>query len=701
MNNIKSDILWRVILVYSVILLMGLAIIAKLIHIQLVEREGLIVETEEQNLRYFKVEAVRGNIYSDDGNLLVTSVPVFNIRMDVASPLISDTYFEENVGKLATRLSGLFRDKKIWEYERDLRKQRKKGNRYYIIKRRVTYNELKQLRAFPIFERGKYKGGLIAIPGSKRKKPYGLMAERTLGYANETEGIFVGLEGAYSEMLRGTEGQQLKRRINNGDWRPVFDENEIDPQNGKDIITSINIHLQDVAETSLYSHLMEHEAEWGCAVLMEVETGYIKAIANLTRDSLTGEYKEIYNHAVGTSIEPGSTFKLASVLAMIEEGLINLDDSVYVGNGVVRYANLEIKDVHAPEKKWITLREAFEASSNVGISKLVNNLFSEFPSKYTDQLYQLSLNEQLGIDIPGEGKPFLKNTESDDWTGVSLPFMSIGYELMLTPIQLLTFYNAIANDGVRVKPLFVKQIGQAGMIVEERSVEVLNSSICSDETILKMRELLEGVVERGTAKKLKNPYYKVAGKTGTAQIAINGRYDKKNYNASFVGYFPAGNPKYSCIVVVSKPSTGRYYASSVAVPVFKEIADKVYSTNLDIHQHLPDTVDKTDYPVWAIGNRMDLEEIYNTLSIPLDTLSTTADWAVSVISGDAVMLKTRTIPVGSIPNVKGMGLRDAIYVLESMGMDVTVRGRGKVRKQSVEPGKQVRQGDKITIYLEV
>ncbi|MCD4696480.1 MAG: transpeptidase family protein [Bacteroidales bacterium] len=702
MKNIKTDILWRVYLVYLAMLLFALAIITKVAYIQFVEGPELQKKAKEQSLKYFNVEAVRGNIFASDGSLLATSVPIFDIRMDVASPLISAAYFQNHVDALARELSGLFKDKSKYQYKKNLMKERKKGNRYYLIKRNVTYEQLKSLRNFSIFNKGKYRGGLIIIPKTKRKKPFSLLAERTIGYENKNSNKNVGIEGAYSQYLSGRDGTQLRRRINNGNWVPVFDENEVEPENGKDIITTIDINIQDVAESALYNHLIEHQAEWGCAVLLEVETGHIKAIANLTKVKNSDTYKEDYNYAVGAAIEPGSTFKIASMIALLEDDKINLEDTIDIGKGYAMYSGLTIQDVHGVRDGRVSIKEVLTLSLNSGTSKLVYENYASNPQKYIDRLYDMSINHKTGIDISGEGNPYIKNTKDKFWSKVSLPFMSIGYELQITPLQLLTFYNAIANDGRMVKPMFVTQVKKAGKSIKTFDPEVINKSICSDATIEKAQELLEGVVEAGTATSLNKSVYKIAGKTGTAQIADPATgYNKRDYNASFVGYFPADDPKYSCIVVVSKPSTGRYYASSVAVPVFKEIANKVYATDLEIHHHKSDEPVSSSYPVYATGYKDELEFVYESLEIPIDSLSTNSDWAIALKADSAVRLETRIIKENLVPNVKGMGARDAVYVLENLGLKVKITGRGFVKEQSLTPGTRVRKGNLIFIKLSV
>lgn len=678
----------------------GLAIIGKVIYIQVAEGDALLAKADSLTVKYFDVEATRGNICAADESLLATSVPIFDIRMDIASPLISNSDFQAHIDELAGKLAALFGNRNKWEYKTLLTKQRKKGNRYLKIKNNVTYEQLKELRNFPILDRGKYKGGLIILPKTKRQKPFGSLALRTIGYQKESENLFVGIEGAYNEILKGHDGQQLRRRINNGSWVPVLDENEFEPVNGKDVVTTIDVNLQDVAESSLHEHLLEHKAEWGCAVLMEVQTGHIMAIANLSRDPKTGVYRETYNHAVGSSVEPGSTFKLPSMVALFEDGLDNLDDTIDIGKGYKVYSGLTIQDTHGTRDGKISIREVFELSSNAGVSMLVYDMYSKKPQQYIDRLYGMSLNEPLGLEIPGEGKPYVKNTKDKSWSAVSLPFMSIGYELRLTPLQTLTYYNAIANNGEMVKPMMVKEIREAGKVIEEFDPVVINPSICSESSVNKAQQILEGVVQRGTATSLKKSPYRVAGKTGTAQIASSRGYDKRNYNASFAGYFPADDPKYSCIVVVSKPSTGRYYASSVAVPVFKEIADKVYATNLSIQQR-DTTPEFLSYPLYAKGYQEELLQLYKKFEVPLDSMSTNSDWAIALEADSSVILKTRIFKEGEIPNVKGMGARDAVYVLENLGLKVNIKGRGFVREQSVLPGTRAVKGRQITLRLSV
>jgi len=700
-EEIKKDILWRVYLVYLGILLMALAIIGKAFYIQFSEGQELIARAERQELKFFSIEANRGNIYDESGNLLATSVPIFEIRMDVASDLISDKLFKEKADSLALSMSKLFGDRSKYQYKQGLEKARKAGNRYYLLKRTVTYAQLKKIRKFPILRRGKYSGGLIVIQKTHRVMPFDELAKRTIGYQKKSEELFVGLEGAFNDVLEGVNGQQLRRRISNGDWIPVYGENELEPSDGQDIITTIDINIQDVAESALHEHLIQHEAYQGCAILMEVSTGEIKAIANLRLDKETGEYVELWNYAIAERIEPGSTFKLPTIVALMEDEKISLSDTIDVGDGWCMYYNRTMRDTKKIRDGKVTIREAFEKSSNVGISKITVEAYKEDPAAYINRLYDMSLNMPLGIEIHGEANPIIKHPDSTrNWYGTSLPWMSIGYSLLITPLQTLAFYNAIANDGVMVKPMMVKEIRQAGRVIETFDTEVINRKICSQSTIDSAKSLLEGVVEKGTATNLRNKHYQIAGKTGTAQIADEHRgYEKKIYNASFVGYFPADKPKYSCIVVVNDPAQGKYYGGSVAAPVFKEIADKVYATNLDIYQEVEEEVTVQQLPRLMYGSHGDISWLCEELNIPVSPMSDVSEWVVNFHEDEGIRFAPRVIKDNVVPNVKGMNARDAIFILEQLGLKATISGHGKVREQSVLPGSRVNRGQEIILKL--
>ncbi len=702
MRDAKSDILFRVYLLYIAMLLFGVAIIVRMAYIQFKLGDDLLQKADQQELHMFDIEATRGNILASDGSLLATSVPVFEIRMDVASPLIDDAFFNSRVDTLAGQLAMLFQNKTKTAYANDLRRARREGNRYLIIKNRVSYAELQQLRKFAILSRGTNRGGLIAIPSEKREKPFRELASRTIGYENSREKIFVGIEGAYHETLKGIDGKQLKRRINNGDWKPIFGSNEVEPQNGRDILTTIDVNLQDVAESALRRNLSENGAYQGCAILMEVSSGHIKAIANLTYDSSIRRYKETYNYAIAESVEPGSTFKLASMMVLLEDKKIKLSDSMDIGRGPAVYFRRVMRDVYPIRDGKITIREAFEKSSNVAISKLVYEAYKDNPAQFADRLHSMMLGTSLQIDIPGEGRPYIKHpSDKRNWYGTTLPWMSIGYELTLTPLQILTFYNAVANNGKMVKPIFVSAVRQGGINLETFETEIIHKSIASQATIDSVKSLMEGVVQSGTARHLRNSPFRIAGKTGTAQIASGSSgYNKQNYNASFVGYFPADNPKYTCIVVVNNPSAGRIYGGAVAAPVFKEIADKVYATRLDIHDGFQEDTYLADAaPLVGTTNYDDLQKIYSKLGYATENLTHGETWAKPSLNGETIQIEPVEFSTNLVPNVTGMSARDAIFMLENLGLKAVINGRGQVAWQSIKPGTTPKKGEQIELRL--
>jgi cell division protein FtsI (penicillin-binding protein 3) len=702
MKEIKKDILRRVYLVYFGTVIIGLAIIIKAFYIQYFEGKELEEIAKKQEMRLFDIVAMRGNITSDDGTLLATSVPNFEVRMDVSSENISDDYFKENVDSLAYALSNLFLDKSGSEYKGILWEARRNGERYLLIHRDITFPQLKKMQKFPIFRLGKYRGGMIVEANYKRELPYKNLAKRTIGFLRAEDSIYVGLEGSFSKNLQGINGKRLMRRIGSFNWVPMNIENEVDPQNGDDIITTIDVNLQDMAESALSRELTLDSAEHGCAIVMEVKTGYIKAIVNLGRSS-KGGYSEVLNYAVGVRSEPGSTWKLASFLVALEDGKMDLNTLVNTGNGVVFFSGRKMSDSHKG-LGTLTAQQVFEESSNVGTSKLIYAAYAAEPQKYIDGLYRMSLNKLLGLQIKGEQTPDIKSTHDKWWSNVSLPWMSIGYEIELTPLQLLTLYNAVANNGVMVKPIFVKEIRKNGQVEQTFPPEVINPAICSPATIAKAKILLEGVVIRGTASNvLKDAGYKIAGKTGTAQLVqLNKGYkvgSKAQYKGSFIGYFPADNPKYSCFVMIYKPLRGKYYGSQIAAPVFKEIADRIYA-NLDeiSNPPVPDTLGFR-IPYASSGLQKDLAEVYTHLDIPFKPVNPAAQWAKPFYDSSAVTLMPEIISQVSMPDVTGMGVKDAVFLLEELGLRVKVNGKGAVSRQSLQPGQAISKGAVVILDL--
>lgn len=708
--SIRTNILMRVYLAFGLILLFAGAVVVQLCRVQFVQGSKWKAMSKAMSTEYMNVEAARGNIFANDGSLLATSVPEYELHMDMlAGGIEKDDVFNEKVDSLAAALSHFFGDRSTREYLHMLREARKDGDRYQLIRRAVTYQELKAVRKFPIFNMGKYKGGLIAVEQNKRILPFRDLAKRTIGYKNynavdangKPRPVAVGLEGAYADYINGENGKRLMQRIAGGSWMPVNNgEEEIAPKEGADIISTIDVNLQDVAQAALKKEMMVSQADYGCVALMEVSTGEIRAIANFTRTK-DGDYAEKLNYALGYATEPGSTFKLATYMTLFEQHKIDTSSKVDCEGGrshVIPGNNkYTVSDVEHTE--ILSARRAFEESSNVAAAKFVYNAYHDDPSDFTDALYSYHLNDKLDLDIPGEGSPLIKTPKSKSWSKLTLPQMAYGYEEKITPLQMLTFYNAVANDGRMIAPIFVKEIRRLNNTVERFSARVINPKICSDRTLKLMRSLLEGVVQDGTAKNvIKNDLYTVAGKTGTAQIANgSGGYGSvKKHQASFCGYFPADHPKYSMIVVVSNPQ-GEYLAAKIAGPVFRAIADRVYSSDLEMNQSVPlRYVGNTGLPKAKLGNHKAVQEVFSKLNIKPLYASTTA--AVDTTNGLA--FEDVKYQKGTVPDVTGMGLSDALYILGNAGYKVVARGSGTVIKQSVTGGSTIPEGAKLTIELQ-
>jgi cell division protein FtsI (penicillin-binding protein 3) len=700
--TLKRDILIRASLVYLLMLLTGLLIFGKALHLQLFQKEKW-GQAENSTIHHKVIESNRGNIYSSDGRLLAVSVPFYEIRMDLLAEPLTSEVFDRGVDPLARALSGLFGDRHWSSYKSELVRARQRGERYFLVKRNVTYTQLEQVRQFPIFKLGRYKGGLIIEQQYKRVRPYGMLAARTVGYTmSEDLNSVVGIEGAFDKELKGVEGYRLMRKVHGDVWMPVSDAKEIEPKDGCDIVSTIDVDLQDVAENALYDQLQRHGADHGTVVLMEVKTGRVRAIANLARDA-SGSYNETYNFAIGESTEPGSTFKLASMIALLEDGHVHPDDTVDVGKGITYFYGERMEDSGDEGLGLTTVRHVFEASSNVGISTLVNDNYREKPERFVDRLYEMGLNRELGIEIKGEGKPEIKYTDSKLWSGLSLPWMSIGYEVRMTPLQILAFYNAIANDGTMVRPVFVEEIRFHGKTVKRYHTKVLNNHICSRQTLNQIREMLEGVVENGTAKNLSNSHYRIAGKTGTAQISRNKQgYSSSQYQASFVGYFPADRPKYSCIVVVNAPSRSIYYGNVVAGPIFREVTDRIYVREFALSGRSAKQVEQEgQVPYSKSGWRESLESVYRQFDLPLQSERNGSAWVSTVSTPQGMVLHEREIPAALVPDVVDMGLMDAVYLLESRGIRVAANGRGTVKEQSVRPGTRIEYGMEIRLSMSI
>jgi cell division protein FtsI (penicillin-binding protein 3) len=698
----RDDIVWRGALVYFIIGLLAVVLLVRILILQFVQRSKWTSMSEKYSVyKTAEVSANRGDILTSDGQILASSIPYYTIYMDTRSTgMLPDTW-KKGIDGLSAGLSHILGGNTPAGWKSALSVARKLYDRNFLIQKRVDYQTLKRLKELPIFREGQFKGGLIAQAENRRILPGNELAARTIGYLNQgIEGNEVGIEGAFDKDLAGKNGVAVKQRLTGGDWIIVDGPNSVESKDGNDVVSTIDLDLQDVASSALLSQLRKNGADHGCAVLMEVSTGYVKAIVNLGLQS-DGDYHETYNYAIGESTEPGSTFKLPSLLAAIEDGVIDTGDMVDTGHGSIKYYDKTVRDTKEHGK--ITVKQVFEESSNVGTSKLIYEHYKDHPKDFVNRLYAMRLNKPLGIQLKGEGEPLIRYPGDRLWSGISLPMMSHGYEVQLTPLQILTFYNAVANDGKMMRPLFVTSIMRNGSEIKSYEPEVIINSIASRSTIRKAKKMMEGVVERGTATNLKNPNYKIAGKTGTAQIARD-KYgyktdDRISYSASFVGYFPAETPIYSCIVVVNSPSNGVYFGNVVAGSVFKEISDKVYATRF-FRDYKPENKDniRPSAPDAGNGFRADINAILKNLDVHYRRTADD-DWVATRESGDTVRLAGIKIQHGLVPDVRGMSLRDAIYLLENSGLRVKFSGKGRVLRQSPEHG--ARYNDDTVVSLEM
>lgn len=700
--NIKRSILLRVRIAFLVAVVFVLAVVYKLVEVQMIEGDHWRSLAEQSSLDYKTIKATRGNIYADGDDLLATSLPFYQLAFDPS--LVSDEIFTSKIDSLSTLLSKFFRDHSSEYYKKKISEARQMKSRYLVLNRReVNYREKHEMLEWPIFRRGQMRGGVIFQKKDERYKPFKGLAQRTIGSLDSEKEGLSGIEASFNDYLAGVDGEGLYQRVAGGNWKPVNASTDVRPIDGYDIHTTIDINLQDVAQDALLRAVSTYNAEYGVVVLMEVKTGEIKAISNLER-TRSGGYAELYNHAVGTNNDPGSTFKLASMLALLEAGKVDLTDSVDTGDGTIEFFDGKLKLVDERKGGYgkITVQEVFEKSSNVGVSKLVTENFGDNPQEYIDIIKSTGYGKPLGFQLMGEGEPYIKEPGDDSWSGSTLPWMSVGYETSLTPLQTLAFYNAIANDGKMIQPILIKSINRANQPVETFEAKVLNKKIASDETLEKLRLMLEGVVERGTAKNIKNDYYKIAGKTGTAQRLVNGRYYSQQFYASFAGYFPAEDPMYSCIVVIDYPKGWNRFGGDVSAPVFKEIADMIYAQNLQIHDSFtPEYTAASNgtFPVIRAGRLEELNELCNELGISNYPDEEASEWVRSSVNNNVITWHKNHDNTGLVPNVQGMTLRDAVYILENIGLKVSISGNGRVKKQSVGPGARITKGETITLDL--
>jgi len=653
-----------------------------------------------------ETEAERGTIYSEDGSMLSTSIPYFDIYIDFVADGLREKNgkrFKENIDSLSFTLAKFFKDKSSKEYKLELQRGYRNKDRYYPLKKNLSFQEYRVLRTFPLVRMGKNKSGFIADVKRKRLNPFGLLANRTIGLARENAQN-VGLERTYDSLLTGETGKRLIRFVGAGAYIPV-EGYEIEPKNGKDIITTIDVNIQDIAENALLKMMIENEAEHGTCIVMEVKTGKLKAIANLGRQQ-DGEYLEDLNYAIRGS-EPGSTFKLATMISLLEDRYVKLEDHVNLEGGTWRVSNRVVYDSEKHGLTDVTVKEAFEHSSNVGMAKLVWTNYSKNPVKFVDHLKKLKLDQRSGVDLVGETNPIIKNPKSRTWSATTLPWMAFGYEVLVSPLQTLMLYNAVANDGKMMRPYLVNEVRQSGLTLNKTEPELVEESICSDRTLKLLKECLEGVVLEGTGKELNTPYYKIAGKTGTALVA-NGRhgYADHIYQSSFAGYFPADHPEYSCIVVIrNKPFAKKFYGAMVAGPVFREVADKLVALTSEKNEasfalSTTDFLRRDSNTFYYAGSTESLKEVLSEVKLNYKDSTDQSGWSRMYATHDQTVINKQNISRQVIPNVRGMGLKDALYLLESMDVKVKSRGKGKVISQSVNPGMPVQKNQIVTLELD-
>lgn len=701
-SEINNSIRTRLKLVYLLSVFFGISVLFKLFYIQTSESGKWIKKFNKKSIKKISVEAARGNIFATDGTLLSTTVPVYELIFEPSCKNIDDKTFNDSIPFLAEALSALYNKKTKFEYIAELKRARKKKSNYYLIAREASYEEFKKIKTFPILNRGLHKGGFVHFKKNKRKMTYTNLAYRTIGKCDESKKQLLGIEKYYDGYLKGIDGVRLMNKIAANVYLPLNEYNQIDPKDGNDVVSTIDIKIQDVAHHALERKLIQEKAEKGCLILMEVKSGEIKAMVNLSRSaSDSAKYIESLNYAIGYSSEPGSTFKLPSLMTLLEKDAENYNENVNRGNGSWTIHGHTIKDSHTGGKELLTFKEVFEESSNVGTAKLLHKHFSKRPQEFIDYLYKMGINRKTNIDLPNEVSPEIKNTKDKFWSAISLPQMSYGYEIKLTPLQILNFYSAVANNGKMMRPRLVKEIKDKKNVIKKFEPEVLIEKIASEQTIKYAKEMLEGVVENGTATNLKNSYYKIAAKTGTAQIAMGSegyeRQGKKSYQASLCGYFPAKEPMYSMIIVVYNPSKKAYYGNEVAGPVFREVADKVYSSSIEMHNNISEDTAAvfSKIPILKNGNADDINTIAKKLGIKT-FCNENSTWVNAKPIDKKIHLYALSENSKSIPNVVGMGLKDALFILENKKYYVKVKGKGTVKRQSL-----INEKDKKTILIEL
>lgn len=706
----RRDILWRVYLSFLGIVVLSLLILGKAFYIQRFEGNYWRGMSDSMHQRIVELDADRGTIYSEDGQMLSTSLPQFDIYLDFQADGLrakNGKIFRENLDSFSTALSKFFGDKSTSQYRAELKEGYRKKSRYYSLKKKLSFEEYKAFRQFPLVRLGRNRSGVIVEESSKRLSPFGLLANRTIGLSREhiasngkVKKQNVGLEMSYDSLLTGRKGQRLVRYASGGAI-PV-EGLEVDPENGKDIYTTLDVNIQDITENALLRMMESSEAMYGTGIVMETKTGKIKAMANLGRRP-DGSYWEDDNYALRVT-EPGSTIKLVTLLAILEKGSSRLGDLVEVGSeGHMIVGPRNVNDAERSPKPVLTVEECFAHSSNVGMSKLALKAFSQDPKEFREYLHRYHMDIPSAVDLSNIPKPRLASLEKSSGGLMNMLTMSFGYALQVSPLQTLTLYNAIANDGKMMKPYLVSSVRQDGILVRQFEPTVLEEQISSPEVIKAAKQSMEAVVKEGTGKPaFKGMPFAVAGKTGTAHVADGMiKYPDGVYQASFVGYFPANDPQYTCIVVIrSKPHAAVHYGGTLSGPVFREIASKLYSIYVNKKEVLPYEAKKDSAAFFYAGNTEDVRQVYKSLEVPFKDSAAQGTWSSVYASSYTPVIQSRTVRQQMMPNVKGMGLKDALFLLENMGIKVSLQGKGKVVSQSIDPGLAISKGTKVLLGLD-
>lgn len=705
--DVKKDILWRVYLCFLGIIMLGCIVIGRTFYIQAFQGHYWKSMSDSLHLRYMPINAERGSIYSEDGNMLSTSIPVFDVYVDFNADGLRERNgkrFFDNLDSLSKSLSDLFNDASAASYKKELLIAYKNEERYFPLKKKISFEQYQQLRSFNLVKEGRNKSGFIIDVRDNRVNPYVLLANRTIGLSRGDTSKNVGLERAYDSVLKGQMGQRLMRYMA-GAYVPV-DGAEIEPENGKDIITTINTYMQDVAENALMKMMVSNNSVHGTCIVMETQTGKIKAIANLGKRP-DGGYLEDYNYGVGKKTEPGSIFKVATLLSLLEDKYVDTNSIVDCEGGRKTFYGLHITDSHLGTGS-VTVKEAFAMSSNVAFAKLAEQYYHNQPMQFYRHLHKLRLDTLTGIDIVGQAAPLIKKPGGKYWTKTTLPFMAHGYEELVTPLHMLMVYNAIANNGRMMRPYLVNSINNLGVVQKTFQPKVLVEKICSEETLGKLKECLLDVVEspHGTANKLKTDLYSFGGKTGTAVSAMDNRgYNKGNkiYQSAFIGFFPFDKPMYTIAVVIQNSNESKLaYGGVVSGPVFREVADKIYAATLNRQPLYQPPVVNDSINYQYSGLKTDINKILNVFSLSYTDSSVAGSWRNISMYNNHALLKSVPIPpqTGNItPDVHGLGLKDAVYLLENFGLRVAAGGKGKVIFQSLTAGSNFNKGQLINIQL--